>query len=54
MPDERPQQNRTKPLLTVEEQIAHLKAKGVTFDFCTEKEAAEYLLGGNNYLRTAS
>lgn len=54
MPDEQPQQNRTKPLLTVEEQIAHLKAKGVTFDFCTEKEAAEYLLGGNNYLRTAS
>ena len=41
MPDEQPQQNRTKPLLTVEEQISHLKAKGVTFDFCTEKEAAD-------------
>ena len=43
-----------KPLLTVEEQIAHLKTKGVTFDLCSEEEAATFLTEGNNYLRTAS
>ena len=42
-----------KPLLTVPEQIAHLKSKGITFDLCTESEAAEFL-ARNNYLRTAS
>lgn len=45
---------REKPLLTAEEQIAHLKAKGVTFDCCDETVAADFLRGGNNYLRTAS
>lgn len=30
-----------KPELAVEEQIAHLKPKGVTFDLCSEGEAAE-------------
>lgn len=43
-----------KPLLTVSEQIAHLKSKGVTFNLCSEAEAADYLEHGNNYLRTAS
>ena len=33
-------QARQKPLLTVPEQIEHLKSKGVTFDLCTEQEAA--------------
>ena len=32
-----------KPLLTVEEQIAHLKAKGITFDLCGEAEEATIL-----------
>lgn len=32
-----------KPKLAVEEQIAHLKSKGVTFDLCSEEEAAECL-----------
>lgn len=32
-----------KPLLTVEQQIAHLKSKGVTFALCGEEEAAAYL-----------
>lgn len=34
---------RDKPLLTVSEQIAHMKAKGITFDLCSEAEAAEHL-----------
>lgn len=33
----------SKPLLTVGQQIAHLKSKGMTFCLCTEGEAAEYL-----------
>ena len=47
-------QARQKPLLTVPEQIEHLKFKGVTFDLCTEQEAADYLEHANNYLRAAS
>lgn len=47
-------QARQKPLLTVPEQIEHLKFKGVTFDLCTEREAADYLEHANNYLRAAS
>ena len=43
-----------KPLLTVPEQIAHLKSKGITFDLCTEQEAADYLEHANNYLRATS
>ena len=34
---------RAKPPLTVEQQLVHLKAKGVTFDLCNEEEAATYL-----------
>lgn len=33
----------SKPMLSVAEQIAHLKAKGVSFDLCSEDEAASYL-----------
>lgn len=43
-----------KPMLTVEEQIAHLKSKGVTFELCPEDEAAKYLSSANNYLRVAA
>lgn len=43
-----------KPLLTVEQQIAHLKAKGVTFSLCTEDEAAEYLSGKCQFFRVAA
>ena len=46
-------QAHQKPLLTIPEQIAHLKSKGVTFSLCTEQEAAAFLTK-NNYLRTAS
>ena len=47
-------QPQLKPLLTVEQQIAHMKAKGITFDLCGEDEAAVYLRDANNYLRAAS
>ena len=32
-----------KPLLTVGQQIAHTKSKGITFDLCSEKDAAKHL-----------
>ncbi|MBM6942620.1 Abi family protein [Collinsella intestinalis] len=32
-----------RPLLTVEEQIVHMKAKGIAFELCTEEEAAVHL-----------
>lgn len=32
-----------KPLLTVEQQIAHMRSKGIAFDLCGEPEAAAYL-----------
>lgn len=51
-PQQQPQPHN-KPLLTIPEQIEHLKSKGVTFDLCTEADAAEFLIR-NNYLRTAS
>ena len=43
-----------KPMLTVGQQIAHMKAKGVTFELVSEEEAAAYLASANNYLRAAS
>ena len=46
--------SQSKPFLTVEQQIAHMKSKGITFDLCSEAEAAAYLRDANNYLRTAS
>lgn len=47
-------QSHRKPMLTVGQQIAHLKSKGVTFEFCSEEDAAEYLSSSNNYLRATS
>lgn len=32
-----------KPMLTVEQQIAHMKDKGITFDLVSEEEAAKHL-----------
>lgn len=37
------QPRRNKPMLTVPQQIAHLEAKGVSFDLCGKEEAASYL-----------
>ncbi len=45
---------RPKPSLAVAEQIAHLKSKGVTFELCSEEDAADYLHTANNLLRTSS
>lgn len=43
-----------KPKLTVEEQIEHLKSKGVTFELCSEKEAAECLSEKTYYFKLAA
>lgn len=32
-----------KTLITVDQQIAHMKAKGITFELCSKEEAADYL-----------
>ncbi len=45
---------RPKALLTVEQQIEHLKSKGVTFELCSEHEAAEYLAGRTYYFKLAA
>ncbi len=51
---EHSERRKLKPSLAVAEQIEHLKKKGVTFNLCTEKQAAEYLHTANNLLRTSS
>lgn len=46
-------QNR-KPILTIEQQIMHLKQKGVSFELCAEAEAARILTGQDYYFRLAA
>lgn len=41
--DKPTEQQHSKPLLTVEQQIAHMKNKGITFELCSEGEAARHL-----------
>ena len=41
--DNAAERRHDKPLLTVEQQIAHMKAKGITFELCTEEDAAQHL-----------
>lgn len=53
-PDQSDRMPRAKPLLSATELVAHLKSKGVTFDLCSETDAAAYLTDTNNYLRAAS
>lgn len=43
--------NITKPLLTVEGQINHLKEKGVKFEIISEEDALNYLSQNNNYFK---
>ena len=38
-----------KPILTIEQQIEHLKQKGVAFELCSEEEAADYLRDKCNF-----
>lgn len=43
-----------KPLLTPQEQVAHLKENGVAFNRITENEAESYLRKNNNYFKLTS
>lgn len=43
-----------KRLLTVEQQIEHLKSKGLTFELCSEEDAASYLSGHTYYFKLAA
>lgn len=43
-----------KPKLTIEEQIEHLKSKGVTFELCDEEEATRILSEQDHYFRLAA
>ena len=52
--DEAKEENDRKPKLTVEEQIEHLKSKGVTFELCDEGEAARILSEQDHYFRLAA
>lgn len=45
---------RDKKILNVDAQIEHLKSKGVKFETCTEKEAADYLSRKCNFFKVAS
>lgn len=47
-------EDNRKPKLTVEEQIEHLKSKGVTFDLCGEDEAMRILSEQDHYFRLAA
>ena len=41
----------TKPKLSLEGQIEHLKKKGVLFNIMNEESAKEYLTQHNNYFK---
>lgn len=43
-----------KKKLTFEEQISHMKAKGIEFQLCSESDAIAYLRTKNNYYRLAA
>ena len=43
-----------KPILAIEQQIEHLKQKGVAFELCSEEEAADYLRDKCNFFKLAS
>lgn len=43
-----------KKLLTVSQQIEHLKSKGVTFELCSEEDAAEYLSERTYFFKIAA
>ena len=45
---------KRKPALTVEQQIEHLKEKGVKFEHSSERQAADYLAHRCNFFKLAS
>jgi len=42
---------KTKPILSLDEQIEHLKQNGVKFNIMNEQAAKDYLLNNNNYFK---
>ena len=46
--------HKRKPWLTANEQVNHLKTKGVRFDLISEDDAVSYLTKNNNYFRLRS
>ena len=52
--NQRSGKERSKSFMTAGQLVAALKAHGVTFNLCSEDEAADYLAHANNYLRAAS
>ncbi len=44
----------SKPKLTVEEQVEHLRRKGVTFELCSAEQARETLSGKTYYFKLAA
>lgn len=40
-----------KTILSVQEQIRHMKEKGITFQHVTEAEAADFLANNTYYMR---
>jgi abortive infection bacteriophage resistance protein len=44
----------TKPKLTIDEQVAHMEARGIQFDLCSKEDAAAYLQKRENYFRVAA
>ena len=47
-------QEKTKPILSVDEQIDKLKENGVTFKYVSEDNAKEYLRKNNYYFKLTS
>ncbi len=43
-----------KPLIKVKQQVNHLKNKGITFHYCSESAAVDYLRENNNYFKLTS
>lgn len=46
--------NINKPILTVKEQVKHLKEKGVLFNIMSEAEAEQYLINQSNYFKVTA
>lgn len=46
--------NATKELFSIDEQIEHMKNKGITFDEISEDDAKEFLRKNNYYMKCAS
>ena len=43
-----------KALIKTEQQVEHLKNKGITFSYCSESDAADYLRDNNNFFKLTS